>query len=99
MATTTELVRKELNVKKLAKAPFNVYEKEEVKEEFKESLSFAQIVKIAKEKMKDMKTEKLKSAVKQTVAFCVSSGVYIENKKPKEIQAEIDEGKWDEQIK
>jgi len=40
----TALIRKELNVKKLAKAPFNVYEKEEVKEEFKESLSFDQVV-------------------------------------------------------
>jgi len=35
-------------VKKLAKAPFNIYEKDEVKEEFKESLTFEQIVKIAK---------------------------------------------------
>jgi hypothetical protein len=28
----------------------------------------------------------------------VSGGVYIEGKKPKEINKEIDEGKWDEKI-
>lgn len=95
----TALVRKELNVKKLAKAPFNVYEKEEVKEEFKESLTFDQVVKIAKIKMESMKTDDLKNAVKQTVAYCVSAGVYVDGKKPKEVLKEIQEGKLDEQIK
>jgi len=94
----TALIRKELNVKKLAKAPFNVYEKEEVKEEFKDSLTFDQVVKIAKMKMDDMKTDDLKKAVKQVIGFCVSAGVYIENKKPKEILEEVDEGKWDDKI-
>ncbi|MHA1872479.1 MAG: hypothetical protein ACTSVB_00080, partial [Candidatus Heimdallarchaeaceae archaeon] len=78
--------------------PFNVYEKEEIKEEFKESLKFEQVVKIAKMKMGDMKTDDLKNAVKQVTGFCVSAGVYIENKKPKEILKEIEEGKWDEKI-
>lgn len=95
----TSLVRKELNTKKLAKAPFSVYEKDEVKEEFKESLKFDQVVKIAKMKMESMKTDDLKKAVKQVVAFCVSAGVYIEEKRPKEVLKEIDEGKWNENIK
>jgi large subunit ribosomal protein L11 len=95
----TALIRKELNVKKLAKAPFSIYEKEEVKEEFKESLKFDQVVKVAKMKMDNMKTDDLKNAVKQVVAFCVSSGVYIEEKRPKEVLKEIDEGKWDDSIK
>jgi large subunit ribosomal protein L11 len=94
----TALIRKELNVKTLAKAPFNVYEKEEVKEEFKESLDFDKVVKFAKMKMSDMKTDDLKNAVKQTVSFCVSAGVYVEEKRPKEILKEIDEGKWDSKI-
>ena len=93
------LIKKELNVKNLAKAPFNVYQKEEVKEEFKESLKFEQVVKVAKAKMEDIKTDNLKKAVKQVIAFCVSAGVYIEDKRPKEILKEIDEGKWDEKIK
>ena len=95
----TALIRKELNVKDLAKAPFSIYEKEEVKEEFKESLTFDQVVKVAKMKMDSMKTDDLKNAVKQVVAFCVSSGVYVEEKRPKEVLKEIDEGKWDDKIK
>ena len=95
----TALIRKELNVKKLAKAPFSIYEKDEVKEEFKDSLKFDQVVKVAKMKMDDMKTDDLKNAVKQVVAFCVSAGVYIEEKKPKEVLKEINEGKWDDSIK
>jgi len=97
--TISALIKKELKVKKLAKAPFNIFEKDEVKEEFKESLSFDQVVKIAKMKMEDMKTDDLKIAVKQVVGACVSSGVYIENKKPKEILEEIKQGKWNEKIK
>jgi large subunit ribosomal protein L11 len=94
----TALIRKELKVKKLAKAPFNVYAKDEVTEEFKESLGFDQVVKIAKMKMESMKTDNLKKAVKQVVAFCVSSGVFVESKKPKDVLKEIDEGKWDDKI-
>ena len=94
----TALIRKELNVKKLAKAPFNVYEKEEVKEEFKESLSFDKVVKFAKMKMEDMKTDDLKNAVKQVIGFCVSAGVYIDEKKPKDVLKEVDEGKLDDKI-
>lgn len=93
------LIKKELKVKILAKAPFKVYEKDGVKEEFKESLKFDQIVKITKMKIDDLKTEDLKKAVKQVVASCVSYGVYIEDKQPKEVIKEIDEGKWDDKIK
>jgi large subunit ribosomal protein L11 len=96
--TITALVKKELGVQLLSKAAFNVYTKDEKKEEFKESLKFEQVVKIAKMKMDDIKTDKLKAAVKQVVAYCVSSGVFVEGKKPKEINKEIDEGKWDDKI-
>jgi large subunit ribosomal protein L11 len=92
------LIKKELGAKILAKAPFKVYEKDGVKEEFKESLKFDQVVKIAKMKIDDLKTEDLKKAVKQVASSCVSSGVYIEGKMPKEIIKEINEGKWDEKI-
>jgi large subunit ribosomal protein L11 len=95
----SSLVKRELKVSKLAKAPFNIYEKEDVKEEFKESLSFEQVIKIAKAKLEDLKTDDLKKAVKQVIGSCVSLGVYIEGKKPKEIMKEVDEGKWDEKIK
>jgi large subunit ribosomal protein L11 len=93
------LIKKELKVEKLAKAPFKVFEKDGVKEEFKESLKFEQVVKIAKMKQDDLKVEDLKKAVKQVTSSCVSSGVYIEGKTPKQILKEINEGKWDEKIK
>jgi len=98
METVSELIRKELKVKKLAKAPFNVYKKEDITEEFDKSITFDQVVKIAKEKMGDMKTDNLKAAVKQVIGACVSSGVYIEDKRPKEITEEVEQGKWDEKI-
>lgn len=90
------LIKKELKIEKLAKTPFKVIEKEGgVKEEFTESLTFDQVVKIAKVKMDDLKTNDFKKAVKEVVSTCVSCGVYVENKPPKEIIKEIDEGKWD----
>jgi len=95
----SSLIKKELKVEKLAKTPFKVIEKEDgVKEEFTESLTFDQVVKIAKVKMDDLKTNDFKKAVKQVVATCVSCGVYVEDKTPKEIIKEIDEGKWDGKI-
>ncbi len=92
------LIKKEMNLKLLAKAPFKIYEKDGVTEEFKDSISFDKIVKIAKMKMDDLKVEDLKKAVKQVASSCVSSGVYIEGKKPKEIVKEISQGKWDAKI-
>ena len=53
------LIKKELKAKTLAKAPFKIYEKDGVTEEFKESLKFDQVVKIAKMKFDDLKTEDL----------------------------------------
>ncbi|MEM5778091.1 MAG: 50S ribosomal protein L11 [Candidatus Aenigmatarchaeota archaeon] len=93
------LIKKELKVQKLSKAPFKVFEKDGVKEEFKESLPFEKVVKIAKMKLDDLKVDDLKKAVKQVVASCVSFGVYVEEKTPKEILKEVDEGKWDEKLK
>lgn len=93
------LIKKELGLKILAKAPFKVFEKDGVTEEFKESLKFDQVVKITKMKLDDLKTDDLKKAVKQVVGSCVSYGVYIEGKTPKEVIKEINEGKWDEKIK
>ena len=41
----------------------------------------------------------LKSAVKTIVGSCVSSGILIENKPAHEIEQEIDDGKYDKEIK
>jgi len=61
------------------------------------SLTMEQCVKIAKMKMDEMLVKGLKSAVKQVVGTAVSmTGIQVEEKSPKEILKEIDDGKWDE---
>ena len=103
----SQLIKKEINKDKLARTPWTVPKPKEgaegapapPPEKFEASISMEAIVKIARSKMESMKTDNLKTAVKQAVASCVSSGVKVEEKHPKEILKEIDEGKWDEKIK
>ena len=61
------------------------------------SITMEQCVKIAKMKMGEMLVKDLKSAVKQVVGTVVSmTGIQVEEKGPKDVLKEIDEGKWDE---
>ena len=53
------------------------------------------VVKVAKTKLDNSYTTSLKSVVKSIVGTCVPLGIKIEGKTPKEITAEINEGKWD----
>ncbi len=63
-------------------------------------LKFEQIVKIARMKKDSMLAKDLKAAVKQIVGSANSlTGVLIENKRPKEIIKDIDEGKFDSLLK
>lgn len=61
-------------------------------------LKFKQVVKIAKLKLPQSLAKDLRGAVKEVLGVCVSMGVTIEGKNPKEVQREIDEGKWDESL-
>jgi large subunit ribosomal protein L11 len=54
-----------------------------------------QIVRIAKVKRAELLSRKAKTAVKEVLGSCVSMGVTVEGKDPREIQKEIDEGKYD----
>jgi len=63
------------------------------------NISMEAVIRIAKAKLKDMNTIDLKSAVKTVTGTALSMGVTIENKSPKEIQKEIDDGVWDSVIK
>ncbi len=56
------------------------------------------VVKVAKTKLDNSYTTSLKSVVKSIVGTCVPLGIKIEGKTPKEITAEINEGKWDEKF-
>lgn len=64
------------------------------------SITMEQCVKIAKMKMGEMLVKDLKSAVKQVIGTVVSmTGIQVEEKSPKDILKEIDEGKWDELLR
>lgn len=64
------------------------------------SLSFDQVVKIARMKKDSMLAKDLKAAVKQIAGTANSlTGVLIEGKRPKELIKEIDEGKFDSLLK
>jgi len=56
------------------------------------------ISKIAKVKLETSYASSLKSVAKQIVGTCVSLGIKVEGKTPKEFTAEINEGKWDSKL-
>jgi len=56
------------------------------------------IIKVAKVKLESSYASSVKSVAKQIVGTCVSLGIKIEGKTPKEFTAEINEGKWDSKI-
>jgi large subunit ribosomal protein L11 len=60
------------------------------------NLSMEQVIKVAKIKRPQLLAKTLKSATKEVLGSCVSMGVTVENKDPREVQKEIDEGKHDE---
>jgi large subunit ribosomal protein L11 len=62
------------------------------------NLSIEQIILIAKTKMQNLLCKDIKSAVKTVVGTCVSLGILIENKPAKEIEIEINQGKYDKEI-
>jgi large subunit ribosomal protein L11 len=80
------LVKKELGLEKGAKTPG----KETVG-----NLSLSQVIQIAKQKGgKD-----LKAKVKEVLGTCKSMGVTVEGKDPVEVQREIEEGRYEEELK
>jgi len=60
------------------------------------NLTVEQVMRIAKIKRHELLAKNLKSAAKEVLGSCVSMGVTIEGRGPREIQKEIDEGKYDE---
>jgi len=56
------------------------------------------IAKIANVKLETSYASSLKSVAKQIVGTCVSLGIKVEGKTPKEFTAEINEGKWDSKL-
>ncbi len=56
------------------------------------------VVKVAGAKIDSLYTSSAKAAAKVVVGTCLPLGLKVEGKTPKEITAEIDEGKWDEKF-
>jgi large subunit ribosomal protein L11 len=60
------------------------------------NLTMEQVVRIAKIKRPELLAPTLKDAAKEMLGTCVSIGVTVEDKDPREVQKEIDEGKYEE---
>jgi len=84
--TTPALIVSELGVEKGSGTP---------KTEKIGNLSMEQVVRIAKVKGAELLAKNLKAAVKEILGSCLSMGVTVEDKDPREVQREIDEGKHD----
>ena len=63
------------------------------------NLAIEQVIKIAKTKLPDALEKDLKSMVKTIVGSCVSLGILVESKSPVEVESEIEEGKYNKEIK
>lgn len=63
------------------------------------NLAFEQVIRIAEIKRPSVLARSLKTAVKEVVGTCVSMGVTVDQKDPKNILQEIDDGKYDETFK
>lgn len=87
--TTAALIVKEAGVEKGAKMPG----RENVGQ-----LSLDQVIKIAKMKINDMQAKTMKTAVKQVLGTCLSMGIMVDGKNPKEVIREIDSGLYNDKL-
>lgn len=86
----SQLIKKEIGVDTGAGAPH---------EQKVGNVAVEQVIKIAMMKTDSMLVNSLKSAVKSVIGSCHSMGVLVESKPAKEVEAEIDQGKYDDLIK
>lgn len=84
--TTSALIVSELKIEKGSGSP---------KAQKVGNLSMEQVVRIARLKQAELLSPNLKAAAKEVLGSCVSMGVTVEGKDPKEVQKEIEEGKHD----
>ncbi len=84
--TTSALIVSELKIEKGSGLP---------KTQKVGDLNMEQAVKIAKMKSAELLSSNLKAAVKEVLGSCVSMGVTVDGKDPREVQKEIDQGKHD----
>jgi len=85
--TTSALIVSELKIEKGSATPNT----EKVGD-----LKMEQLVRIAQVKRAEVLAGSLKAAVREVLGSCVSLGVTVEGKDPKDVQAEINQGNYDE---
>jgi large subunit ribosomal protein L11 len=85
--TTSALIVSELKIEKGSATPHSAKVG---------NLTMEQVLRIAKIKRPEFLAKTLKSAVKEVLGSCLSMGVTVENKDPREVQKEIDSGKHDD---
>lgn len=85
--TTSALIVSELKIEKGSATPHSAKVG---------NLTMEQVLRIAKIKRPEFLAKTLKSAVKEILGSCVSMGVTVDSKDPREVQKEIDSGKHDE---
>jgi large subunit ribosomal protein L11 len=88
--TTSALIVSELKIEKGSGSP---------KAQKVGDLNMEQVVKIAKMKSAELLSPNLSAAVKEVLGSCVSMGVTVEGKDPREVQKEVNEGKHDSILK
>ena len=87
---TAELIKKELNLQKGSGVPNKLKTG---------NLGIEQVIKIAKMKQDSLFVNDLKAAVKTIVGTCNSLGMLIEGKTAKDVVQDINQGKYDKEIK
>lgn len=87
---TTALIKKELGIEKGSS---------QAGSQVVGDLPLEAAVRIAKMKVNDMLSYDLKSAVKEVLGTCVSMGVTVNSKKPKELFKAIDAGEFDKLLR
>ncbi len=84
--TTSALIVSALKIQKGSGSP---------KAEKVGDLTLPQLAELARKKRTELLAKSLKMAAKEVLGSCVSLGVTVEGKDPREVQREIDDGKHD----
>jgi large subunit ribosomal protein L11 len=88
--TTSALIVKELGIEKGSGSP---------KAEKAGNLTAEQVVKIAKMKLPGSYALSDSGAAKEVLGTCISMGITVDGRDPREVQKEISEGKWEKLFK
>lgn len=86
---TSELLKKEFGLAKGSPQPQKIKIA---------NAAFEHIIKIAKTKQPDMLVNSLREAIRSVIGSCVSLGILVESKEPRQILEEIDQDMWDDII-